>query len=127
LDENENLVDFRISISKEKGTVDHLMIYRTYLGERFFEKDYNERLTPKQGLEQLDALISVEDEMYTVKRKYKHAGTFVILSRLTGHYELVHAYDLTNDHEIRGANRNGTRRYINAESGKEELIYEMSP
>jgi hypothetical protein len=126
LDKNENLVDFIIGVNIE-GKIDNLMINRTYLGENFFEKEYEEVISPEKGHKILQQFVEEEDKIYTTKRKYKFVSTFIILSRKTGDYELVHAFDLANGNELKGENRNGERRFINVETGKEELIYVFSP
>lgn len=126
LDVNENLVDFVIKVNEQTGSVDSLMITRTYLDKQFFNKKFIEHLSHEEGLKRLNEFIELEDAMFTVKRRYKYVESYVIPSRLTGEYELVHAYELLNKVELNGQMRNKETRFINAETGKEEFKYELA-
>ncbi len=114
---------FVIEVNIQTGNVDRFFINGTYLNKSFFQKDFIEETSSAEGLEILHEKVAQEDAMYTLKRKYKAIGTFIVPSRKSGDYELVHAYDLANTEALGRMIENEDRRYINAETGEEEFHY----
>ncbi|MCF6411490.1 anti-sigma factor [Pseudalkalibacillus salsuginis] len=118
---------FVIEIDARTGNIHRLFVNQTYIHDAFFAKNFKKKLSPDVGLERLHKKVDLEDAQYSIKRRYKFTETFVIPSRMTGDYELVHAYDLENesDMEISGSSgRSPERRFINASTGFEEEKYE---
>ncbi|WP_064093325.1 zf-HC2 domain-containing protein [Rossellomorea aquimaris] len=80
-----------------------------------FDTNVIGNISPEDGLKELNKKVEIEDKKLAEKRQYTFMDTFVIYSSTSGGLVPVHAYGLS-DHDW-------TWRYINIETGKEELLY----
>lgn len=69
----------------------------------------------EEGLNILTEKVLIEDRKLAEKKQYEYMDTFVIYSSTSGGLVPVHAYG--------SSNKDYTWRYINIETGKEELLY----